>query len=168
MLNANWIKWAEDIHNTLYGELSETKDRMAPKTSEELTDIGFICKELYGQIDDLRKRIKEVQELAEKLACLKGATERLNSFHGTLATGTPCVEMSANLPHPKKSPEEYLALCAYLGIPDQMIQNDLFRLHWPGFREFFTKEMAAGKPLPPGINLEKVYSHHKLRYRKKT
>ena len=165
MLNSNWMKWANDVHDTAYSEIAETREQMKLSSPEELTDIGFICKKMYEQVDDLRKEIQRLQDLAERLACLKGEVEGKPRFAGTLATGTPSVSMSANIPHPKKNPEQYTQLCDYLGVPEQMVQWDLFRIHWPGFKEFFTAQMAAGKPVPPGVDVDKTHAHYKLRYR---
>ena len=167
MLNTNWIKWASEVHNTLYTEIADTREEMKTKSPEELTDIGFICKKMYEQIDDIRKEVDRLKEFAEKLACLKAVTEEKMTLRGNLATGTPDVSMSANLPHPRKNPEAYQALCDYFGIPDGMVQNDLFRFHWPSFKEFFTKLMSEGKPVPPGIELDKTHAHYKLKYREK-
>lgn len=167
MINETWIKWSENVHNTLYEQLSKTREEMKTKPPEELADIGFVCKKIYEQLDSIRKETQRLQELAEKLACLKAVQEEKVKIHGRLATGTPDVSMSANLPHPRKNPEEYLALCDYLGIPKQMIDWDLFRFHWPGFKKFFTHQMQNGKPVPPGVKLGKTYSHYKLKYRAK-
>lgn len=167
MLNANWIKWATNVHDTMYAELSSTREEMKPLSPEELTDIGFICKKAYEQLDDLRKEIEKLQNTAEMLACLKAVTEEKVKLQGKLATGTPDVSMSANLPHPKKNPEAYQALCDYFNIPPQLIQWDLFRFHWPSFKEFFTRIMSEGKPVPPGIELDKTHAHYKLKYRER-
>jgi hypothetical protein len=168
MLNTTWITWAGNAHDQLYAQLSKTREEMKPLSPEELTDIGFICKKMYEQIDDLRKEVQNLQDLAEKLACLKAISEEKVKIQGQLATGTPDVSMSANLPHPQKNPEAYLALCDYLGFPEVAVQNDLFRIHWPGFKEFFTKLMGEGKPVPPGIELDKTHAHYKLKYRGRT
>jgi len=165
MINKTWIKWATQIHDVLYGEISETREQMKIQSPEELTDVGFICKKIYEQLDDLRKETEKLQDLAEKLACLKAINEQKVKLQGKLATGTPDLSMSANLPHPVRAPEAYQALCDYFAIPEALVKWDLFRFHWPGFKEFFSRQMAEGKPVPPGIELDKTHAHYKLKYR---
>jgi hypothetical protein len=166
MLNSSWIKWSENLHNTLYAELSKTEQEMKVKSPEELTDIGWICKKMYEQLDDIRKEVDKLQSLAEKIACLKAATVGATKIVGQLATGTVDVSMSANTPHPTRNPEDFAKLCDYLGIPDEVVQNDLIhQFHWPSFKEYFSKCMSQGKPAPPGIDLEKTHTHYKLKYR---
>jgi hypothetical protein len=167
MLNKNWIKWATDLHGVLYSELSATRGEMKTKSPEELADVGFICKKIYEQLDDIRKETEKLQGLAENLACLKAVNQGKTRIAGELATASPDVTMSANLPHPQRNPEAYMALCDYLGIPEQCVKYDLFRIHWPGFKEFFTRLMSEGKPVPPGIEMEKTHAHYKLKYRER-
>lgn len=168
MLHQNWINWACTVHRTLYDELSITREEMQKKSPEELADVGFVCKKIYEQLDDIRKEVENLQGLAEKLACLKAATNGQTKIQGELATATPDVSMSANLPHPKKNPEAYSSLCAFLGISEQAVKYDLIRIHWPGFKDFFSARMAQGLPVPPGIEIDKTHTHFKLKYRGRT
>jgi len=166
-MDKNWIKWAEDVHNTAYEQLSETRETMVTKSPEELGDIGWVLKKMYENVDSLRKEIDKLKGSVERLACLKAISEDKVKLHGKLANTKPDCKVSARLPHPEKKPEEWKALCDFFGVPSEIGELDLMRFHWPGLSAFITERSAHGKPNPPGITPDTITTHYYLTYRGK-
>jgi CHASE3 domain sensor protein len=166
-MNPQWLEWVKKVHEMHYQKLSETREEATKLSSEELTDIGYLLKKQSEYLDDLRKETDKLRALVEKIACLRSVAEEKDKFRGRIATGTPQVQKSANIPHPKKDPDNFLKLCAFLGIPEEAVMNDLIRVHWPGMKEFITKRLEEGKPIPPGLSTEDLHTHYSLRYRKR-
>ena len=129
----------------------------------------WIKKKQTPEVDlsGIESRLNKLESLAARLTCLKATEEEVVKVKGTYATASTELKMSANLPSRSKNPEEYVALCEFLGIPSDLNELDLIRVHWPGFTELYTRLSKEGKPTPPGIDIAKTHAIYSLRYRER-
>jgi len=164
-MNSEWIKYAEQVQQSIFTVLAEVNETCKTKSPEELTDIGWILKKMYENLDDTRKEVDKLKRFVETLACVKATQEDKSKIQGTLATGTPDVKVAAAIPHPKNQPEAFYALCNFFNLPEEAIQNDIVRIHYPGLETWLTKRLEQAKPLPPGIDTGKTYTTLYLKYR---
>ena len=162
-----FIKAAQDIHLDIYTKIEAVCGNLKNKSKEELVDVGWAAKKASECFDDLRKELNKLESLAARLTCLKATEEEVVKVKGTYATASTELKMSANLPSRSKNPEEYVALCEFLGIPSDLNELDLIRVHWPGFTELYTRLSKEGKPTPPGIDIAKTHAIYSLRYRER-
>lgn len=141
----------------------------------QLADTAYAMREAYALLDRLRKDVKAIQDLAEKMACLLYTADATHSANDSIRTGyctaTPDVGLMASLPKKNKDPEGFAAMMQYMGIPDVLWNtpsedDEAVRPHWPGMVSYLTKLMGEGRPLPPGLNPERTYPVYKLKIRK--
>lgn len=164
------VLWAElqEVHKRVYDDLAWISRQMKVAGSyslQELTDIGFLCREMERLLDDWRKDCKARKELAGKLLA-KGVLDSAEAtdleasltVRGELATATPDVSMVAELP--KAGTPEFVAYCEFYGIPKDKADNELFPLaiHWKRAQLDLQQRMERGLPQPPGLG--KKFPHY--------
>lgn len=158
------------LYNLVYGFLSEATPTIKSKVldNSELTDFGYLCRELENLFDELRKEAKARKELCGAIIAYRLIKESLTDptitmrSKGTLATGTPDIKMQAALP--KKFSEEYFQLTTFFGVPRDVAETGILRLDWKKVTEYCTKLTEDGKPIPEGFG--KKYPLYSTVYRK--
>lgn len=158
------------LYNLVYGFLSGATPTIKSKALDnaELTDFGYLCRELENLFDELRKEAKARKELCGNIiayrlikASLTDPTITMKA-RGTLATGTPDVKMQAALP--KKFTEEYFKITDFFGVPRDVAETGILRLDWKKVTEYCTQLTEDGKPIPEGFG--KKYPLYSTVYRK--
>ena len=135
--------------------LDQLRDEIYALPPEELTDIGYLLREISKFFDNARKDYNSVRELIELNLCKAlventmqdPETEQL--FRGVLASATPKVKQQPQLP--KRGTEEYNQLCKWVGVPQEEIDKEYVTFHFPTLTEIMTKNAENGLPNPPGI-----------------
>jgi len=158
------------LYNLVYGFLSEMTPSIKSKAldNSELTDFGFLCRELENLFDELRKECKARKELCGSIIAYRLIQESLTDptitmrSKGTLATGTPDIKMQAALP--KKFTDEYFQLTDFFGVPRDVAETGILRLDWKRVTEYCTKLSNEGKPIPEGFG--KRYPLYSTTFRK--
>lgn len=159
------------LYNMVYGFLSEVTPSIKSKvlSNSELTDFGFLCRELANLFDELRKECKARQELCGSIIAYRLIQESLSDptitmkSKGTLATGTPDIKMQAALP--KKFSEEYFKLTDFFGVPRDVAEAGILRLDWKRVTEYCTQLTQDGTPIPEGFG--KKYPLYSTVFRRK-
>lgn len=167
-------KAAREAHARIYEMiLSLRNDVVKCASKEELADYAYALRFAWRHIDDTRKDLKGLQELAEKLTCMKCTLlDDGDTIKTAYVTATPDCKPIASLPKKSKDPEGYRALMLGLGIPEYVLdeedeERETFKPHFPGIVARLEKLMAEGKPLPPGIDVTKTYPKYSLELRPK-
>lgn len=158
------------LYNLVYGFLSEATPTIKSKilNNKELTDFGFLCRELENLFDELRKECKARKELCGSIIAYRLIQESLTDptitmkSKGTLATGTPNIKMEVALP--KKFSDEYFQLTDFFGVPKDIAEAGILRLDWKMVTEYCTKLMEDGKSIPEGFG--KKYPKYTTTFRK--
>lgn len=141
------------------------------KTSsqEELLDWILALNHSNKFIDEMRKNLNALEELAEKIACLlyiqSGSTEPIRTQY---ASGTPDVKLIASLPKRRTQLPEWQKLMSWLGVPAHLVEIEdqhAVDLHYPGLMAHLTRLVSEGKPLPPGIDPNKMYPEYHITLR---
>lgn len=159
-----------EAFSKIHTQLGPVQDDHVKKTPniQELADWAYALSECEKMLDRLRKDAKAAKEMAEKICCLLytklGEGGPIRTEH---VTATPRVKFMASIPKQSTNPEAFARLMEHLGIPREMWEKDVVRPHWPGFTDFFTECLEAGKPLPPGIDPDKTYPLYALTLRKR-
>ena len=148
----------------------------------ELVDCQFALRESELLADDLRKEFKKLRDIMAKITCGLWITDPTSTdiVEGEYCNGHPDTKARANVPTFKKDPEKYIALMNWLGIPEDLqdrgmlplaaegeFETEVVRIHWSGFQDYFTRVMALGYPLPPGIDPEDTWQEAIVTIRKK-
>jgi hypothetical protein len=161
------------LHAEVYGRLAKARKQVNTLSMEELADLSYMLRELSKLADDIKKESFNLKGLAEKIACVLWVNMHMNEPEGAdpirteLCTATPHVQQRASLPNQKANPKEYALLMDWLGVPKTIVEQDLVRCHWPSFQERIHQLLEQGKPLPAGVNVERVYDEYSLIVRKK-
>lgn len=158
------------LYNLVYGFLSEATPTIKSKilSNEELTDFGFLCRELEHLFDELRKECKARKELCGGIIAYRLIQESLTDptitmkSKGTLAIGAPDVKMEVGLP--KKFTDEYFQLTDFFEVPREVAETGILRLDWQMVTRYCTKLMQDGKSIPEGFG--KKYPRYVTTFRK--
>jgi len=158
------------LYNLVYGFLSESTPAIKSKalSNEELTDFGFLCRELEKLFDELRKECKARKELCGSVIAYRLIQESLTDptitmkSKGELATGTPNLKMEVQLP--KKFTDEYFQLTDFFGVPREVAETGILRLDWKMVTTYCTKLLEDGKSIPEGFG--KKYPRYVTTYRR--
>lgn len=135
---------------------------------ELLADKVYALREISRLADDLRKEAFSLMETASKIACvLWTAHSDGEPIRTKLCTATPKITQGAYIPKKSRNPKEYAELMAYLGIPNDVADNETVRVHWPSFCALLTEKSEKGEPLPDGIDTTKLYTKYSLTIRSK-
>ena len=154
-----------------YALLTALKDsaKEGELTSEELVDIGYLCREIGKLADEMRKEAdakmalfgaKLAESMLNSLVAGDGSAE--DSVKGALASGRPGLKQRVRLP--AKETEEYMKLLAHYRIPFE--NRHLLRLHYPTIRDEATEAAKRGENPPPGVQIgvpEFYCTYRKLR-----
>lgn len=160
-------------HRVRYEQIVKLRRKLSEGqlTREERVDAAYLMREMRDVYNDIRKEFDATIELITKLVCAQWVkdSENINeqvsrSIRGELALGTPSIKFTANVPSPHKDPERYKALLDSMGIDPA--NHHLVRPHWPELSEFISAELAAGRPPPAGITMDKTYINYRLSLRK--
>lgn len=157
---------AADAHDDIYRHLQDLEINVrAGNSLEEHADTVLALRESCNLFDDMRKMCNGLKELTEKICCAiaikDGQIDPIRTDH---CTATVCIKQMASLPRRSTNPKDYEALMSYLCVPKSLWDgtNDAIRPHWPGMVDHITQLAKEGKPLPPGISIDKVYPVYKL------
>lgn len=133
---------------------AKVRERKLP--IHDLTDLGFLCRELENKSDELRKDAKARKEQIGELlansqmdASLTNPQQSDDTVWGNLAYGK--VDVSVRVDPPAPGTNEYLVLMKYLGVenPHQCVKFD-----WKKIQELALRLVETGGPkaLPPGLS----------------
>lgn len=143
-----------DMYHEVYtyiGEIGQDVQKGGRGLSiENMTDIAFIMREIGDMLDDCRKETERRQELLCKLLAAIATRREEENTHGIYATGTPKFGVIA-IP-PKRGTPEYVEFMKSMGIPQAVIDMDVFRPYWKGVCALASQLATDGKKLPEGLN----------------
>lgn len=156
-------------HKEIYEELVRIKVFIKQcGRMEEQADVAYAANEAFKLLDDLRKEAQVIRELAEKIGtALWVKVSNGDPIRTDYVTATPRVKMTATLPKKSKDPVAYATFMRFLKIPEDIADAEVVRPHWPAVVELLSKLMEEGKPLPPGIDPDKMYPVYKMTLRGK-
>ena len=145
-----FAKW-QKVHHEFLQEMHRVKDL------NELADMVYVIRKIADMLEEMSSKAKGAYDLNARLLCLlwaqHGDHEPVRTDHCTV---TPKIKMSASLP--KKGTEEYKNLLKnYFKIPENLIEIDAVRPHWPGVTDLITELATRGASLPEGIDPSKTY-----------
>lgn len=161
-----WFATARAMHQSMYELLPTVASAVKDETTcEELADAAYALRETKKYLEDALKDVRVIEELAIKKACMQWTQEqRESSIFTEHCSASPIVQRALTTPSRSSDKEAYEALMRGLKIPEELWKNvETFRLHWPGLTEYLTEKLAAGLPLPDGVDPAKLYSVFKLR-----
>lgn len=147
-----------ELYKKIYNECSATFQEIRRRefSSEELTDIGFLFREMENIGDTIRKESKGRKELCAKLICaavveasLNDPTDALSRVDGRLATFNPNVKFISSLP--KKDDPEYDEFLEWIGVSKEVIAKGLLNFRFNEMCDLLTHLVSEGKPVPKGF-----------------
>lgn len=143
------------LYSDVVHTLIEITTKMLAKTAysvEDLCDIGFLCREMGVQFEELRKEVTARQELAARTAAMT-QTEKVLMSGGTdddlkivarLCTGSP--KTGEEFTPPKKGSELFVKLCKLFEIPEEMVTNGVVDFHYRYINNYLAELVERGDP----------------------
>lgn len=153
---------AHELVKQLEAEVRALRD---PK---ELADVTFAMRRSAEFAKDMIRRMKNVEELSEKMACaIYLAEDKPGPIRTEYCCATPDVKMVSSLPSRKHDPAGYTQLMKFLGIDESLYtapegEKPAVETFYPGMVDLLTRLSAEGKPLPPGIDPSRVTAVYRL------
>lgn len=115
--------------------------------------------------DDIRKEFKKLGETIDHMLCAVAASTKEHKIKTPYVTASCDVKLQAPVPKRSKEPEAYEELCRALGFSEELIKTGIADIRWPELTEYLSELTRQGKPLPPGIDPEKVKPLYTVSYR---
>lgn len=167
----------QDLHRKHYAMVEKLREEITKTTDlKELADTAYCFHKAIELAEDMSKEFKKTEELAGKLAVLvhtklvQGGMKD-EPIRTDFCTATPDCTMMIMLPKKRSEPEQYDALMAHMlpGVPREVWDTpdgeaEQLRVHWPGFQARVNRDLASGKPAPPGINMSRSVPQFKLKF----
>lgn len=165
----NVYRVMHEAHAKMYVALQEIDTTVKHCSNvKELADYAFALRETAAMADDTRKTCEAIQRLAERICCAITVKDGLEGPVRTdYVTATPTVKMMASLPNKTREPDQYKRLLEHFGLDCELAEEDGVRFHWPGMVRHISKLAEEGRPLPPGLDVEKTYPVYGLSPMKK-
>lgn len=145
---------------------------------EDQADLAYVVREIEKLLDDVRKEIGKLERQSHMLTSVlylksPDSVEIATSLNSTLWIETeyckakPTIQKSPIIPKLKNEPAEYIKMMAYFGVGPDIAELDIVRVHWPNLKIHINDLLKVGKPTPPGINPEAMFTDYTLQIRKK-
>lgn len=156
------LKEAKVLHDSVkdtYVELVSLLEVLEKKTQEEMhtygaqqVDTAYACRETMSILDNLRKRINRVYTVAQTVASVTMTAmgqDKLSTLH---ATATPKPRLWFKLVTNRESdPKEHDRLQTFLGVPQDIAEKEVVRIHGPNFCDYMTELVGEGKEVPVDV-----------------
>ncbi len=154
----------ERFHRTVLVHTLKLKELVASPelTQGDRADLAYLMREMGSMMDHLRKETNDRRRMLDRVMCMvwtsqcEDKPDTRRSIHGALATATPKIKMSVNVPSPKSDPVGFAALCTHFGLSPDAIEMGLMRVHWPSLVEHVSELAENGLPLPPGVRVDSL------------
>lgn len=137
-----------------------------------LADLAYALRECRDFAKDVAKRCDELGKLAQRVACMRQLVE--NGTSDSIVTQRCVAVLGVRsvpaVPSKTKNPEQWAQLMDYLGVPRGLhdgLDKPVVDTNWPGLVQRLSDDLAAGKPLPPGIDPTKTFPEYSLNIRGK-
>ena len=134
----------------------------------ELTDSAYALREIIKFTEDTLKELKKQEKMSwAKCGIICITADVSGPIDTPYCVGQLKVEEIPDIPKRHKDPERYDEFMKFMGIPPELYLNDMIRLHWPNFMEWYNQRLRDAKPSPKGLDPSKTTTTAKLSIRKK-
>ena len=160
----------------LYSETQKYFNSRIPKmqelfesatTLDEITDTIYAIRDSVEYLENIRKELNKIKYQLEQMACVAILARNEKSCCTEYCCGTKRMSQDFSIPTKKKDPKRYNELMATLGIPQQVTDRELVRVHWPAFKEYCAELQERGENPPAGIDPKNGHPCYSVAIRKK-
>ena len=120
------------------------------KSVEDLADMRFVTWHLERLAAEIKKKINKLDQIVISAVTIRWLHSSLNGepIRTDYATFSPSITPIPKLPSQKEEPEKYNDCLRAMGVPDEAINTESVKIHWPALKEYIESLTEAGKPLP--------------------
>jgi hypothetical protein len=151
-------------------------------TLEELADAVLYLRETFELMDEAKKKVNKLKSFVERLTCGRWLTQGTGEpIETDLCTARPKVRQVPNLPSFKSRPDDYHALCDFLGIKpglgwiatetnkagEDVAERGTVTFDWLAISALIEEQAAEGLPLIPGLHADNMADEFKVNVRRK-
>lgn len=133
---------------------------------EDCVDAVYAIRESVNYLEQVRKDLEKLSGILQQVTCISLISRHKKSYKTDYCTATKKSSVSYGIPTKKKEPEKYVELMSSLGIPADVIRDELVRVHWPAFKEYCANLQEKGEQPPVGIDPSKGTAHFSLSIRR--
>jgi len=156
-----------DAQEALYSAIPGLRAAIPTMSLEELADLAYAMREINTLVKDAATMSNGTRETAEQVGCVIAIKDSVTKIRTEHVTATPQLRMIAAVP--KKGTPEFGALMEFLGVDEQLSSGTkpIVDINWHGYVEYLTNAMQEGKPIPPGVDIDRTYPKYSFRLTKK-
>lgn len=165
---------ASQAHDEVMTKFLELEENLPAPDLEELVDWCYAFREMHLKFEALQQKSAKIKRQLEQTTCALYINLPESNVHRSRGkiqtdhcTGSPSVRQAAHVPKLKNDPEGYFALCKHMGVSQELAEKEMFRVHWPSFVDYISDLTSSGKPVPPGIDVNKMYPVFGVRIHKR-
>lgn len=161
---------ADALHDKIARFTAWAGKELAMETLEDMADILFAIDRAGKTADASNKALGRFFELGKNPWALRWMQRCLNSKTGTAAVFSQLcrahggVRPSLVLPNRKREPERYFALMKKMGVPIEMVENEVLQIHWPSAVEYYAKLLQTGEELPEELRPSDAYPRYTMTF----
>ncbi len=134
---------------------------------EDCVDAIYAIREAEELIDDVKKTYSSLSRKLQEAVHLILLSRHKKSFSTDFCTGTRKSKVIYGLPTKRKEPKKFASLMAKLGIPEDLVDKEVIRPHWPGLVEYFQELNTQGLPQPEEVDTTKQSATLEITIRRK-
>lgn len=127
---------------------------------EGMAEVLCVYKKIEQWLKDARSQSEGLVRRLEQQCCfvwVKTTNGEKPSIKTDFCTVTPSIRMQPKIP--QRGTAEYATLLlSLMGTPDESIEHDALRPHWPGLVELCGARATAGERSPAGIDPSETVS----------
>jgi hypothetical protein len=167
---------AQQSHERLLMQVIELRKQAAEiyrsGDFQELTDMAYAIRESHELIKALATEMNKLKDECEKLGCrlYVNSEPTGEGYRTSHCSAKPDVKEMGGMPSRKTDPENWHKLMDFMKIPEAMQGDESGKgpvdFYWPGVVEYCARLQAAGRQLPPGLDMNKKFHIYTLGIRK--
>jgi len=139
-------------------KLDAIKKMVQGLETRDLVDSIYVLREVVELTNTIKKEAEKVRKILAKVGVLHCDAFLIEKVQTAFCTGKPQETSEFSFPHKRDiNPEQFDTIMRSLGIPKDVYEKELVRLHWPEFQKYCQALLADAKNPPAGIDPDKSF-----------
>ena len=142
-------KVVKDLQKDLLPLLAALENKTVLADGIEQTDTAYACREAIEILKDLTTRVNKVSSMAKLMANHFAMSRDMSRIRTDYCSATPKPRLWYKITVKRdKDPEEHDLLQRFCGVPQEMAEREVLRIHSPNFMDYLTELVGIGQEIP--------------------
>jgi hypothetical protein len=142
-LYSDIVRASIELHENL-----EALKKSKPSSIEDIADRLFAARESIKRLKEMASMVRHLENIMERtlVAVYLASSYAEEQIKTDYVIATPEASQGTNVPRGGSS--EYRALLTHLGIPEEVQNHEVLKVHWPGWCSYYSALQARGESVP--------------------